>query len=289
MSGPIGALGGPVPGAGARRELAERAAREAGAFLAHAFAKGGAKVEHKGAIDLVTDADRGAQEILLRRIRAAFPGDAVLAEEGETAAQPGLDAPGLWIVDPLDGTTNFAHGHPQWCVSVGWAARGVVQAGVIFDPLRDEMFVAERGRGATRNGVPIEVSKTATLDASLVATGFPYDRRERADYYMAFYRAAVVATQGVRRAGAAALDLAWTACGRHDAYFELGIKPWDVAAGTLLVAEAGGRVSDYAGGPHRLDGANTVATNDAVHEEVLALLAGARASASAAGGPVSST
>ncbi|HVO30907.1 MAG TPA: inositol monophosphatase family protein, partial [bacterium] len=175
----------------------------------------------------------------------------------------------------LDGTTNFAHGHTQWCVSVAWAANGEVQTGVIFDPMRGEMFAASRGRGATLNGEAIRVSSVERLDDSLVATGFPYDRRERADFYMPFYKAAVVATQGVRRAGAAALDLAWTACGRHDAYFEFGIQPWDVAAGTLLVTEAGGRVSDLKGGPHALDGRNTLASNGRLHDETVRLLANA--------------
>ena len=266
MTDPVGSIAR-VPGAAARREVAERAAREAGRMLAAAFG-GAVAFERKGAVDLVTAMDREAERIVVGRIRAAFPGDAIMAEESGGS----LGAENLWIVDPLDGTTNFAHGHPQFCVSIGWAHRGVVHAGVIYDPTRDEMFVAETGRGATLNARAIRVSSTATLDESLLATGFPYDRRERADFYMPFYKAAVVRTQGVRRAGAAALDLAWVACGRCDAYFEFGIKPWDVAAGTLLVTEAGGRISDLRGGPHTLDGAQTLASNARIHDETLAML-----------------
>jgi myo-inositol-1(or 4)-monophosphatase len=257
-------------GIAARREVAERAAREAGSALAAAFG-GSFRVENKGAIDLVTEMDRIAEKIVLERIRAAFPRDAVMAEESGGA----LGSGNLWIVDPLDGTTNFAHGHPQFCVSIGFAIAGEPRCGVIYDPLRAEMFCAEKGRGATLNGKALRVSGVATLNESLVATGFPYDRRERADFYMPFYRAAVIATQGVRRAGAAALDLAWVACGRCDAYFEFGIKPWDVCAGSLLVTEAGGKMSDMRGGPHRLDAPHVLASNGLLHEETVGLIASA--------------
>ena len=255
----------------AHREAAETIAREAGRLLAENAGRT-QKIEHKGAIDLVTEMDKASEALVVERLRARFPGAAILAEEG--TGTPGTTG-GRWIVDPLDGTTNYAHGHPQWCVTLAYEEGGRVRAGVTFDPLRDEMFAASEGDGATLNGRAIRVSRVATLDAAMVATGFPYDRRERAPYYMAFYEAAVVATQGVRRAGSAALDMAWVANGRLDAYFEQGIKPWDVAAGEILVREAGGIVTDYAGGAHALDGKRTVASNGLLHAETLALLAAA--------------
>ena len=252
----------------AYREAAEGAARAAGKLLAQSAGRT-QKIERKSAVDLVTEMDRASEALLVERLRAAFPGTGVLAEEGGEIAGAG----GRWIIDPLDGTTNYAHGHPQWCVTVAFDKDGEVRAGVVFDPLRDEMFAAAQGDGAFLNGKPIRVSRVASLDDSLMATGFPYDRRERADYYMAYYKAAVVASQGVRRAGSAALDMAWVANGRLDAYFEHGIKPWDVAAGELLVREAGGTVTNFAGGPHVLTDQRTVATNGLLHPETLALLA----------------
>ena len=264
----VGGLG--VVGAAPRREVAERAARMAGTRLAEALG-GRLVIERKSAVELVTEMDRAAERIILEQIRTAFPKDTVMAEESGGS----LGADSLWIVDPLDGTTNFAHANPHYCVSIAWAWRGVVRAAAVFDPMRNEMFIAEEGRGATLNGLPIRVSSAATLNDSLIATGFPYDRRERADFYMPFYKAAVVSTQGVRRAGVAALDLAWVACGRCDAYFEFGIKAWDIAAGSLLVLEAGGKMSDMRGGPHALDGAETLASNGHIHDETLAMLRGA--------------
>jgi len=254
----------------AYREAAEAAAREAGKMLAQNAGRTHA-VHHKGAIDVVTEMDKASEGLLVSALRASFPDAAVIAEEGSKIAGTG----GTFIVDPLDGTTNYAHGHPQWCVSIGYERDGKVRAGVVFDPLRDELFAASEGDGAFLNGRPIRVSKVATLNDALVATGFPYDRREKADYYMAFYKAAVVATQGVRRAGAAALDMAWVASGRHDAYFEQGVAAWDVAAGEILVREAGGTVTDYAGGPHVLTGRKTLATNGLLHDETVKLLASA--------------
>lgn len=255
-------------------EVAEKAARAAGAILLEGFGREGMEVERKGAVDLVTEMDRAAESEILERLRSAFPSHSMMAEEsahaGGTAHE---EAEHLWIVDPLDGTTNYAHGHPQWAISIGYARAGRVVAGVVYDAARDELFAAADGKGATLNGKPIEVSRALTLDESLVATGFPYDRRERIDFYMPFYRAAVLSTQGVRRAGAAALDMAWVACGRLDAYFEFGIQPWDVAAGEILVREAGGMLSDMRGGEHRLQGRNTLASNGRVHDATLAMLA----------------
>lgn len=250
------------------REAAEAAAREAGKLLAQNAGRSHT-AERKGAIDLVTEMDKASEALLVDRLRAAFPDAGLIAEEGSEIAGAG----GRWIIDPLDGTTNYAHGHPQWCLTIGFEKDGKVRAGVVFDPLRAEMFAASEGEGAFLNGRPIRVSRVATLNDSLLATGFPYDRRSRADYYMAYYKAAVVATQGVRRAGAAALDMAWVANGRLDAYFEHGIKAWDVAAGEILVREAGGTVTNFEGGPHVLTAQRTLATNGLLHAETVTLLA----------------
>ena len=254
----------------AHRDAAEEIAREAGRLLAQNATRSHT-IERKGksaSIDLVTEMDVASEALIVERLRARFPDAGLLGEEG--ASTQGTD--GTWIFDPLDGTTNYAHGHPQWCVTLAFEKDGVVRTGVIFDPLRDEMFGATEGEGATLNGRPIRVSRVATVDESMLATGFPYDRRERAAYYMAFYEAAVVATQGVRRAGAAALDMAWVACGRLDGYFEQGIKAWDVAAGERIVREAGGTVTGYDGGAHDLHGRRTAASNGLLHAELVALI-----------------
>ena len=251
----------------AHREAAESIAREAGRLLAENASRSHTVERKSASIDLVTEMDKASEALIVERVSAAFPDAGLLGEEG--AASQGN---GTWIFDPLDGTTNYAHGHPQWCVTLAFEKDGRVRTGVIFDPLRDEMFAATEGEGAFLNGRPIRVSKVATLDESMLATGFPYDRRERAKYYMAFYEAAVVATQGVRRAGAAALDMAWVGCGRLDGYFEQGIKAWDVAAGSLIVQEAGGIVTSYEGGPHDLHGRRTAASNGLLHAELIALI-----------------
>ncbi len=224
-------------------------------------------VSKSNSIDLVTQADRQAQAALLRVVRGAYPRHAVLAEEG------GLPVPTQgaerWIVDPLDGTTNFVHGFPQFCVSIAFERDGVIELGVILDAFHRECFVARRGRGARLNGRRIRVSGCRRLGNSLVGTGFPYDRRERAVFYLAFYEAFTRRTQGVRRAGAAALDLAWVGCGRLDGFWEFGLKAWDVAAGALVVKEAGGRVTGMEGGPLGLDEGKIVASNGLIHGELL--------------------
>lgn len=250
------------------REAAEEIAREAGRLLAQNASRTHTIERKSASIDLVTEMDKASEALIVERLRARFPDAGLLGEEG--ASTKGSD--GTWIFDPLDGTTNYAHGHPQWCVTLAFEKDGAVRTGVVFDPLRDEMFAATIGEGATLNGRPIRVSRVATLDESMLATGFPYDRRERPAYYMAFYEAAMVATQGVRRAGAAALDMAWVANGRLDGYFEQGIKAWDVAAGELIVREAGGTVTGYDGGAHDLHGRRTVATNGLLHAELIALI-----------------
>ncbi len=225
------------------------------------------------AIDLVTEADREAEAVVIAILQRAFPAHAILAEESGANASASEHR---WIIDPLDGTTNFAHGYPQFCVSIAYERRGKLQAAVIFDALRREMFVARRGGGATLNGKAIHVTRTPKLESALLITGFPYDRRERRRFYLAFWEAFMICTHGVRRTGSAALDLAWVACGRSDGFWEFGLKPWDVAAGTLLVEEAGGHVSNMDGSTLDLVGAQIVASNGRLHQEIIETLAATR-------------
>jgi myo-inositol-1(or 4)-monophosphatase len=224
-------------------------------------------------IDLVTEADRESEAAVIEVLRRAFPTHAILAEESGVS---GDSSEHRWIIDPLDGTTNFAHGYPQFCISIAYERRGRLQSAVVFDAFKREMFVAHRGRGARLNGRPIRVTRTPTLANSLLVTGFPYDRRERRRYYLTFWEAFMMRTHGVRRTGSAALDLAWVACGRVDAFWEFGLKPWDVAAGALLVDEAGGRVTNMDGSRLDLAGAQILASNRRVHREMIDTIAAAR-------------
>ena len=252
------------------RDAAAEAARAAGALVRAGFGKVRDYRSKGRSVDLVTEIDRAAERCIADFLAARFPDHGLLAEEG-TRRPTGAGRP-LWIVDPLDGTTNFAHALPVVAVSIGVVQSDQVVAGVIYDPLRDELFAAARGHGARLNAAPLRVSTTPTLERSLVATGFPYDRRERAGYYVAFWQAVMTRAQELRRLGAAAIDLAWVAAGRFDAYWELNLKPWDLAAGTLIVAEAGGRVTDPQGAAVDLAAGNIVASNGLVHDELLAVL-----------------
>jgi len=253
--------------------VALAAAARAGALLRASCGRR-QQVSFKSAIDLVTTVDREAEGLVLETIREAFPDHGIVAEESPATSGSGDYR---WYVDPLDGTTNFAHGFPQFAVSIALERGTEVIIGVVVDPLREETFVASRGGGAQLNGAPIAVSDVETLDRSLVASGFPYDVRERVDYYEAFWREAITRAQGVRRAGSAALDLCWVACGRLDAFWEFGLHAWDVAAGGLIVEEAGGRVSDLTGAPHRLTGGQIAASNGHVQAELLGMLGGVQA------------
>lgn len=242
----------------------ERIAREAGALLLQYFHQR-VKIEYKGDVDLVTVADRASEKLIVERVRSDWPEHDIVGEEG-TRRESGSDS--RWYIDPLDGTTNFAHGYPVFCVSMGLEHRGEMIAGVLFDPTRDELFAAERGKGAYLNGAPIQVSKTARLCESLLATGFPSHKRHK-NPNIHFYHQITLHSHGVRRAGSAALDLANVACGRYDGFWEFNLNPWDTSAGTLLVKEAGGVVTRYDGSAWRLDSKETLASNGLIHDEMM--------------------
>lgn len=230
--------------------------------------------EMKSAVDPVTQVDRAAEDAIRAVIASHFPDDRVLGEEGGGGDwRTGR----IWIVDPLDGTVNFVHRLPQVAVSVALWDRGRPLVGVIVDVAHNDEWVAVEGEGATLNGDPIHVSETATLDQSLVCTGFPYDRREHAAAYLRVVEEVMLNSQGTRRLGAAALDLAWLAAGRYDAYWEHGgqhgIKPWDVAAGILLITEAGGTYTNEAGEMNQLEARAHVASNGKVHDELRSIVA----------------
>ncbi len=239
-------------------------AREAGALLMAYFARR-VKIEYKGEVDLVTEADRASEALITDRIHARWPRHSIMAEEGTRTQGSGEYQ---WYVDPLDGTTNFAHGFPVFCISMAVEQQGKLGAGVIYDPTRDELFSAERGRGAYLNSRRIHVSKVARLAESLVATGFPSHKRHK-NPNIHFYHQITLRTHGVRRAGSAALDLAGVACGRFDGFWEFNLNPWDTAAGVLLVEEAGGQVTDLTGGAFRIDSREVVASNGLLHSDLL--------------------
>ncbi|HWP23311.1 MAG TPA: inositol monophosphatase family protein [Candidatus Binatia bacterium] len=227
-------------------------------------------IDYKGAIDLVTSIDTECERTIVETIRRNHPGHAILAEEETRLTGPKDEY--RWIVDPLDGTTNFAHGYPQVSVSIALQHGEQTIIGLVYDPLRRECFRAIKDQGATLNGAPIRVSQVNELDKALLATGFPYDRREHADHYLEFFKAFLIRCQGIRRAGSAALDLCYLACGRIDGFWELKLKPWDTAAGALIVAEAGGKFSDFSGKPFSIHGEQTLASNGLIHDEMLGVV-----------------
>ncbi len=255
--------------------VAEEIAREAGGLLREYYHRG-VRTEYKGDVDLVTEADRASEKLIVERLTKALPGHGIYGEEG---TRSGLESEFRWYVDPLDGTTNFAHGFPVFCVVLGCERRrpglaadedGEMMAGVIYDPLRDEMFSAARGAGATLNGEPIRVSKVGTLQESLIATGFPSQKRHGSPN-IHFYQEFTLRSHGVRRAGSAALDLAYVACGRIDGYWEFKLNPWDTSSGYLLVEEAGGTITHFDGGKFTLDSREVFATNGLIHGEMRVL------------------
>jgi myo-inositol-1(or 4)-monophosphatase len=254
-------------------DFAIQTARDAGRLLAERF---GRKIEisNKSEIDLVTESDLASERLIIDRIKTHYPRHSILAEESGITEARDDDAQSdwRWIIDPLDGTTNYAHGYPCFCVSIGLAHKGKLELGVVYDPIRDEMFAAERGQGASLNGRRIRVSPTMNLSAALLCTGFPYDVRQRNEFARHF-ASFIMHAQGVRRDGAAALDLAYVAAGRFDGFWEEGLKPWDVAAGALIVAEAGGRITHYDGSAFDIYTAPILASNGLIHEQMMRVLA----------------
>lgn len=257
-----------MTGAGEYLGTAARAARQAGGHILRNLGRLSRRdVDLKQAADFVTRVDREAEDIIVREIQSAHPGHRVLSEElHRKEASPG----GMrWIVDPLDGTTNYIHGYPMFAVSIALESDGRIVLGVILDPLRDELFTAELERGAFLNDEPIGVSSFSSLSECLITTGFPFRQKQMLDAYLEAFKRIFLRVSGIRRAGSAALDLAHLAAGRCDGFFELGLSPWDVAAGSLLVTEAGGLVTDLGGGGDYLRTGNIVAGTPAVHPELL--------------------
>jgi myo-inositol-1(or 4)-monophosphatase len=232
--------------------IAVKAARRAGSIINRAALEGGAlEIKSKNKNDFVTQVDKAAEQAIIGVLRAAYPGHSILAEEsGDT---PGARPEYLWVIDPLDGTTNYIHGFPQYCVSIALEHKGVLTHGVVYDPGKNELFTASRGRGAFLDDRRIRVSKCTRLQDALVGTGFPFKELSRLDLYMRQLRTMMTSSAGVRRAGAAALDLAYVAAGRLDAFWEMGLSRWDMAAGALMIQEAGGLVGDLQGEPGYLD------------------------------------
>ena len=245
-------------------------ARDAGRVLMEKFGRITA-ITKKGDINLVTEADLASEALITERIRSHFPKHSILAEEaGDTVVIEG-EGDWKWIIDPLDGTTNYAHGYPCFCVTIALERAGEIVLGVTYDPTRDELFAAEKGGGATLNGKAIHVSATDELGNSLLVTGFPYDIKYRTDIarHLTDF---LLSTRGVRRDGSAAIDLAYVACGRFDGFWEEGLNPWDVAAGVLLIEEAGGAVSGYDGSRLSIYRPPIAASNGMIHREMLDIL-----------------
>jgi len=248
--------------------FAEDMARAAGEILKH-YASRDKLVELKGRANLVTVADRESEELIVRRIRARYPDHGILAEESGLLVGSGGTSTGRWIIDPLDGTTNYAHQFPMYSVSIAFEQRGEVLCGAVYDPVRDEMFTANRGGGAFMNGEPISVSDMSSLSDGLLLTGFPYDFREKVGWALGLFRSFLIESQAVRRAGSAALDLCYIAAGRCDGFWELDLQPWDTAAGFVIVEEAGGCVTDFSGKPFRVESKEILASNGRIQNEMI--------------------
>ncbi|MCX8044957.1 MAG: inositol monophosphatase [Desulfobacterota bacterium] len=245
-----------------------QALKQGGAVLRQHFGTIGA-IEHKGKLDLVTDVDRRSEEAVVTFLSREFPSCGILTEE-----QPEIKSGSKcrWILDPLDGTTNYAHGYPVFCVSLAFEQETSLLWAGVYDPMRDELFTATRGHGATMNNQPLRVSTIDRLDRALLCTGFPYDVHDSAENNLDYFAAFITTAQAVRRDGSAALDLCYVAAGRFDGFWEMKLKPWDIAAGCLIVTEAGGMVTDFTGMPLDITHGNVLASNGCVHNAMLQIL-----------------
>lgn len=250
--------------------FAMETARDAGRVLMEKYGRITA-VTKKGDINLVTEADLASEALIIERISSHFPRHSILAEESGVLANSNADLEYKWIIDPLDGTTNFAHGYPCFCVTIALERDGKIVLGVTYDPTRDEMFAAELGQGATLNGKPIRVSQTDELGNALIVTGFPYDIKHR-ENFARHLTEMLLGCRGVRRDGSAAIDMAYVACGRFDGFWEEGLNPWDIAAGSLLIAEAGGYVTYYDCTMHNIYTPPILASNGLIHREMSDIL-----------------
>lgn len=251
------------------KRIAIEAAKRAGQLLRQNLGKAN-RIEFKGEVDLVTEMDRQAEGLIIETLNEVYPGHGILTEERDEMRSTSNYR---WIIDPLDGTTNYTHGFPIFSVSIALEKDGDVVLGVVYDPMLDELFTAEKGKGAFLNEKRIRVSGVSQLNMSLLATGFPYDVRTSPDNNLNHFANFAVRTQAIRRVGSAALDLCWVACGRFDGFWELKLKPWDVAAGGLVVKEAGGMVTDFKGKPFSIYSDETLATNGLIHKEMMDVLA----------------
>lgn len=248
--------------------IAVRAARSAGNIIVRAFEQADrVEIESKGTNDFVTSVDKAAEEAIIETIRKAYPTHSIISEEAGIVG--GEDEDYQWIIDPLDGTTNFVRGIPHFSVSIALKVKGKLDQAVVFDPIRGELFTASRGRGASLNGIRIRVKQGKELTGAILATGFPFKAKQHTNAYLEIFKSLFPKTSDMRRAGSAALDLAYVAAGRVDGFFEIGLKPWDTAAGELLVIEAGGLVTDFVGGHNHARSGNIVATNARLLKEML--------------------
>lgn len=252
------------------KKTAITAATKAGLLLKKNLGKV-RSIEFKGAIDIVTEMDKKAEVLIMRTIKKDFPGHGILTEESKEQKS---SSEYRWIIDPLDGTANYSHGYPVFCVSIALENAGEIVLGVVYDPMLDELFTAEKDKGSYVNKKRIKVSKTNELTRSLLATGFPYDVRTSSQNNLTHFANFAVKAQAIRRAGSAALDMCYVACGRFDGFWELKLKPWDTAAAMLIIKEAGGMVTDFKGGPFSLYSGETLANNGLIHEEMVRVLQG---------------
>lgn len=248
--------------------VAVRVAKEAGAYQLDRLGKAN-QIEFKGEINLVTEVDKACEKLITDAISAAFSDHDILAEEGGGKRR---DSEYKWIIDPLDGTTNYAHGYPLFCVSIALEYKGEIVMGVVYEPNRDELFIAEKNQGATLNDQKISVSRNKTLQESLLVTGFAYNIRETKNNNLNHFENMLMKARAVRRDGVAAVDLCYVACGRYDGFWELNLFPWDVGAGYLLIQEAGGRVTNFKGDPFSVYAKDILATNGMIHDEMIQVL-----------------